>query len=583
MGEQVKKYVNDAAEEIKGWEHDDFAEGRKSMRLLLFCLKKSDIACVREVYAIDLINLCIFEYVMANCLSYEEIEFRLEDFTFSNDMLFGVKLGRRIAEVYDVLVKTVEEGVRYTPTGVLLHPSKEIVPIVRLLENTRRQDKLAMWPCDHLWALAMRLSTRVFLIDEIERVDITKEEVFVRFDSELIRPMSHGGRLWPISPKSAVANRKLFIAMRDTPGMKKKFPQAAYAIRILEVARMSGRDRGQDPRDWYGDYGRECNNGKQPWREDEDRSERGRGNERRHDSPEQYGRRYERDDGRYGGQKDWYAGHSSAFGGDEGGWQQRDERQQRDWSRGRDGTGYSSGDRRDRSSGSGYSSRDWHGDVRRVDSGGQRPQHSSNEQYEQSHEPRPYGNPGNSQWREGNDGRHDNPRNVQQRHGTSVDRKVHEEVGRAAGAKEHAGREPQHAVNEQHAELLRMQAAGEKERARRVREGEEARAAVIREQEQRQKLSQDVAVKMASGVTIQDDEHFPKTRKEVRLLAYVCTRARTKDAKGGDGKVKEGTLLLPEGDHGDIFERMLSFFTRDPDFISVDATYKKLKTGAREP
>jgi hypothetical protein len=123
-----------------------------------------------------------------------------------------------------------------------------------------------------------------------------------------------------------------------------------------------------------------------------------------------------------------------------------------------------------------------------------------------------------------------------------------------------------------------MQAAGAKERAQRVREDGEVRAAAIREQEQRQKLSQDVAVKMASGVTIQDDEYFPKTRKEVRLLAYVCTRARAKDTKGEDGKMKDGTLLLPESDHGDIFEHMLSFFTKDPDFISVDATYKKLKT-----
>jgi len=216
--------------------------------------------------------------------------------------------------------------------------------------------------------------------------------------------------------------------------------------------------------------------------------------------------------------------------------------------------------------------------VRREDSGGRRPQHSSSEQCGLPYKPRPYGNPGNSQWREGNDGRHGNPMNVQPRYGTSVDRKVREEVGQAAGAKERAERGPQHAEDEQHAELLRMQAAGEKERARRVREDEEARAAVIREQEQRQKLSHDVAVKMTSGVTIQDDEHFPKARKEVRLLAYVCTRARTKDTKGEDGKVKEGTLLLPEGDHGDILERMFSFFTKDPDFISVDATYKKLKT-----
>ena len=341
---------------------------------------------------------------------------------------------------------------------------------------------------------------------------------------------------------------------------------------------MDNRDRSQGPRDWYGDYGRERNSSKQPWREDGDRNERGRGNERRRDSPEQHGRMYGRDEGRYRGQHDWYAGHSSTFGGNEGGWQRRDERQHCERSREHGGAEYSDSGRRDRSNGSGYSSRDGCGDVRREDSGGQRPQHSSSEQCGLSYKPRPYGNPGNSQWREGNDGRHGNSMNVQPRYETSVDRKVREEVGQAAGAKGRAGREPQHAEDEQHAELLRMQAAGEKERARRVREGEEARAAVIREQEQRQKLSHDVAVKMTSGVTIQDDEHFPKTRKEVRLLAYVCTRARTKDAKGEDGKMKEGTLLLPEGDHGDIFERMLSFFTKDPDFISVDATHKKLKT-----
>jgi hypothetical protein len=161
MEKQVKKYVNDAAEEVKGWEHDDFAEGRKSMRLLLFFLKKSEKAYAQELYAIEPLKLWIFEYVMANCLSYEEIAFRLEDFTFSNDMLFGVKLGRTIAEVYDVLVKTVEEGVRYTPTGVLLHPNKEMVPIVRLLENTKRLDKLSVWPCDYLWVLALQLSKRL--------------------------------------------------------------------------------------------------------------------------------------------------------------------------------------------------------------------------------------------------------------------------------------------------------------------------------------------------------------------------------------------------------------------------------------
>jgi hypothetical protein len=341
---------------------------------------------------------------------------------------------------------------------------------------------------------------------------------------------------------------------------------------------MDNRDRMQGPRDWHSGRDSERSNGKQLWREDRDRRERGCDSERRRDSPEQHGRMYERDEGRYRGQHDWYASRSSTFGGDEGGWPRRDERQQREWSRGRDGTGCSGGGRRDRSNGSGYSSRDGCGDVRREDSGGQRPQHRSSEPCGLSHTPRPYGNPGNSQWREGNDGRHDNPRGVQQRHGTSVDRKVHEEMEQTAEVKERAGRGPQHAEDEQHAGLLRMQAAGEKERAQRVRDGEEARAAVIREQEQRQKLSHDVAMKMTSGVTIQDDEHFPKARKEMRLLAYVCTRARTKDTKREDGKMKEGTLLLPESDHGDILERIFSFFTKDPDFISVDAIYKKLKT-----
>ena len=267
---------------------------------------------------------------------------------------------------------------------------------------------------------------------------------------------------------------------------------------------MGDRDRMQGTRGWQSSRDSERDNGERRRREDEDRRERGRGNERRRDSPEQHGRRYEHDDGRYGGQKDWYVGHSSAFGGNEGGWQRRDERQQRDRSRERGGTDYSGG--------------------------GQREQYSSSARYELSHRLRPYGNPGNTQWRE--------------------------EMERDAGAKERA----------------------ERERLRHLREGEEARAAAIREQKQRQELSQDVAAKMTSGMTIRDDEHFPKTRKEVRLLAYVCTRARTKDTKGEDGTTKEGTLLLPEQDHGDILENMLNFFTRDPDFVSADETYKKMKT-----
>ena len=288
-------------------------------------------------------------------------------------------------------------------------------------------------------------------------------------------------------------------------------------------------DRGsmQGTRDWHSDRDSERDNGeRRRWHEEGNGRERGHGNERRRDSPEQHGRRYEHDDGRYGGQTDWYVGHSSAFGGNEGGWQRRDERQQRDRSRERGGTDYSGG--------------------------GQREQCSSRAQYELSHKLRPYGSPGNTQWRE--------------------------EMERDAGAEGRAERERLREKDERYAEQLRMQAAGAKERARRLREGEEARAAAIREQKQRQELSQDVAAKMTSGMTIRDDEHFPKTRKEVRLLAYVCTRARTKNTKGEDGTTKEGTLLLPEKDHGDILENMLNFFTGDPDFVSADETYKKMKT-----
>jgi hypothetical protein len=84
----------------------------------------------------------------------------------------------------------------------------------------------------------------VSVTEEVERVGISKLDLFARFDGELVRSMPHGRRLWPLSSKSAGANRRLFIAMMDTPGMKEKFPRARLAIRILEVA--SGRGLFED-------------------------------------------------------------------------------------------------------------------------------------------------------------------------------------------------------------------------------------------------------------------------------------------------------------------------------------------------
>ena len=220
---------------------------------------------------------------------------------------------------------------------------------------------------------------------------------------------------------------------------------------------MSGRDRGQDPRDWYGDYGRERSNGKQAWCEGEDRSERGRGNERRHDSPEQHDRKYERDESRYGGQHDLYASRSSTFGGGEGVWQRRDERQHCERSREHGGAEYSGCGRRDRSNGSGHSSRDGHSDVRREASGGQRPQHSSSEQYGLSHKPIPYGN----------------PRNTQVRRDAEMSERQRAEEERRAQV-EHELRQIQRRKEEAHAERV-------KQMARRKSEEEERRNATKRE------------------------------------------------------------------------------------------------------
>ena len=55
---QARKEAKEAAKRAKTWEHDDFAEGRKSMYILLLCLKKSEGANARELYKICVLKRC---------------------------------------------------------------------------------------------------------------------------------------------------------------------------------------------------------------------------------------------------------------------------------------------------------------------------------------------------------------------------------------------------------------------------------------------------------------------------------------------------------------------------------------------
>jgi len=223
--------------------------------------------------------------------------------------------------------------------------------------------------------------------------------LFKLFYAAIDRP--YGGPLWTLSTKSR-KNLALFRDMR-LEGVKEKWPRARHAIRILEVL------YERDPQWLY--------------------------HLAEHAADVERGRKARRAEYHL-----WAMSPvSSAFGGNKGGWQRRDERQQRDWSRERGGTEYSGGDRRDRSSGSGYSSRNGYGDVRREDGGdGQRPQHNSSERYEQSHEPLLYGN----------------PRNTQVRRDTEMGERQRAEEERRAQV-EHELRQIQRREEEAHAERLR--------------------------------------------------------------------------------------------------------------------------------
>jgi len=82
---QARKEAKEAAKRAKTWEHDDFAEGRKSMHILLLCLKKSEGVNARALYEVCVLKRWIFEHVSDNCFEYEKsLVHRLEDFTLAN-------------------------------------------------------------------------------------------------------------------------------------------------------------------------------------------------------------------------------------------------------------------------------------------------------------------------------------------------------------------------------------------------------------------------------------------------------------------------------------------------------------------
>ena len=116
----------------------------------------------------------------------------------------------------------------YTKKGVLIHPSAGEVPLVRLLECAKRKGD------DTLWNLAWRAVNYIGKTENVERANITKDELFGMFQLEVEREQPYGGPLWSLSTKPS-KNMSLFRKM-DVGGMKEKWPRARHAIRILEVA-----------------------------------------------------------------------------------------------------------------------------------------------------------------------------------------------------------------------------------------------------------------------------------------------------------------------------------------------------------
>ena len=68
---QVEKEAKEAAKAPKGWDHDDYAEGRVSMRRLLWGLKKSNGACANALYGETDLLRHIFDDAQEGCALHE--------------------------------------------------------------------------------------------------------------------------------------------------------------------------------------------------------------------------------------------------------------------------------------------------------------------------------------------------------------------------------------------------------------------------------------------------------------------------------------------------------------------------------
>ena len=224
---QAVKQAKEAAKAPKGWDHDDYAEGRSSMRRLLWGLKKSSGACAQALYGEADLLRHIFGYVRANCFKDEwALRHRLMDFMLADDEMFR-KFGAGVNEVFKAFGSALGGGVRYTKENVLMCPSAKMVPVVRLLECAELKNPGGYW--DLAWYAADYAEKT----EKVEDANITKCELFDMFESAVDEKQPYGGPLWSLSTKAG-NNMTLFRKMR-IDGMKEKWPRARHAIRILEV------------------------------------------------------------------------------------------------------------------------------------------------------------------------------------------------------------------------------------------------------------------------------------------------------------------------------------------------------------
>ena len=226
---QVEKEAKEAAKAPKGWDHDDYAEGRVSMRRLLWGLKKSNGACANALYGETDLLRHIFGHVRANCFKdHWALRHRLMDFMLADDELFrnlGTPGQKEIVKSFGAMLRG---GVRYTKENVLMCSSAKMVPVVRLFECAELEK-----PGSYLWGLARYAADYVEKTEKVEDANITKCELFDMFESAVDETQPYGGPLWSLSTKPG-NNMTLFRKMR-IDGVKEKWPRARHAIRILEV------------------------------------------------------------------------------------------------------------------------------------------------------------------------------------------------------------------------------------------------------------------------------------------------------------------------------------------------------------